>query len=498
MEPTPKAGRPLSQYAATITFVPDSLQLGRRIDLNTASVAELTRLPGIGPATAKRIVAARTRAEFHHPAELVDKGLVPTRLLPVLLELTGAKVSDVPHIANITTDPEHIRHHEPYRLSVTFDDSAAGVRLVRLQLDSISHSLDLAREVTPDETAQQRIDLDLPAMEDGPMNVEVTLYDTKGKKGYLARTMQIFHNPPTVNVFPSERTARLSNGAALLKSDGNFHCDSAWSIVNGTSSSTSLNRVLNWRILDQGGGVLHTGTWDYGANINLAPFQVSSGWWFTFSMPPGSAAFNRLNSKQQIRTEWTFREVGTNAAVVFSLTWRAIVAVNVNIIRVGEENFTAAERTRTFNALRQNASSLYQPQDFDIGTISTFIVPLAQANNHETINSDSEAEDLTGDWTVANQAIDMFVVRSYVGSTAGLSPVGGPCDKSAKGMNGNVIELQSSQSVTGMVMAHEIGHYLGLPHTNALNNLMGPSGGSILMNSQGNTMKSFGCFLRFI
>jgi hypothetical protein len=298
-----------------------------------------------------------------------------------------------------------------------------------------------------------------------------------------------------------ERTARLSNGAALFKSDGNFHCDSGWTITNGTGNRTSLNRVLNWRVLDQGGGVLHSGTWDYGADISLAPFQVSSGWWFTFAMPPGSAAFDRLNSKQQIRTEWTFREVGTNAPVVFSLAWRAIVAVNVNIIRVGEENFTATERTRTFNALRQNASSIYQAQDFDIGTISTFIVPLAQANNHETINSDGEAEDLTGDWTVPNQAIDLFVVRSYVGSTAGLSPVGGPCDKDAKGMNGSVVELQSSLQVTGVVMAHELGHYLGLLHNNALNNLMNPTVGSsttVLLNSQGNTMKGFGCFLRFI
>jgi hypothetical protein len=501
MDPASNSGRPLPQYAATITFVSETLRRGHRIDLNTASIEELARLRGIGPATAKRIVTARGQNEFRDPTELVTRGLVRARFLPVLLAAAAARVNDVPNVAEVTTSPEHAMYHEPFVLSVAFDDSASGVRLARLELDSLSHSIDVARSPTAEESERQRIDFDMPAMEDGPMDVQVTLYDAKGNKAYLARTIQIFHNPPTVNPFPSERSARLSSGAALFKSDGNFHCDSSWSIVNGTSSPTSLNRVLTWRILDQGGGVLHSGVWDYGATITLAPFQVSSGWWFTFAMPPGSSAFDRLRNKEQIRIEWTFRELATNAAVVFSLTWRAIVAVNVNIIRVGEENFSTTERTLAFNALRQSASSIYQAQDIDVGTISTFIVPLAQANNHETIDSDGEAEDLTGDWTVPNQAIDMFVVRSYVGSTAGLSPVGGPCDKNAKGMTGSVIELQSSQALTGIVMAHELGHYLGLSHTSTLNNVMNPSVGTsntVLTTSQGNTMKGFGCFLRFV
>src|SRR5437773_4489487 len=245
MDPTPNAGQPLPHYTATITFVPDTPRRGPRIDLNRSSVEELAMLPGIGPATAKRIVTARAEREFRHPSELVDRGLVAARLLPGLLALSRATVSDIPHIADVMTDPENVRYHEPFVLSVRYEDSAAGVRLVRLQADSISHSLDFAREVTADETASQRIDFELPAMEDGPMNVEVTLYDAKGGKGYLARTIQVLHNPPSVNVFPSERTARLSNGAALFKSDGNFHCDSGWSITNATGNTTSLNPVLN-------------------------------------------------------------------------------------------------------------------------------------------------------------------------------------------------------------------------------------------------------------
>ena len=76
----------------------------------------------------------------------------------------------------------------------------------------------------------------------------------------------------------------------------------------------------------------------------------------------------------------------------------------------------------------------------------------------DVIDNDGEAEALTDEWTVPNNAVDVFAVKLYVGSTAGLSPVPGPCDKDAKGMDGTVVELIGG--TTGLVLAHEVGHYL--------------------------------------
>ena len=48
-----------------------ALSTARQVDVNTASVAELERLPGVGPALAQRIVEYRTRyGAFQHPTEL--------------------------------------------------------------------------------------------------------------------------------------------------------------------------------------------------------------------------------------------------------------------------------------------------------------------------------------------------------------------------------------------------------------------------------------------
>jgi competence protein ComEA len=53
-----------------------ALPPGERIDLNRATVAELTRLPGVGEKKAQAIVAHRQRQPFRRPEEVVAvKGL---------------------------------------------------------------------------------------------------------------------------------------------------------------------------------------------------------------------------------------------------------------------------------------------------------------------------------------------------------------------------------------------------------------------------------------
>ena len=111
----------------------------------------------------------------------------------------------------------------------------------------------------------------------------------------------------------------------------------------------------------------------------------------------------------------------------------------------------------------------------------------------------SEATDLTEDYSGPNDGLDVFFVTN-VTDASGWSNVDGPCDKDAKGRTGSVLELSTTDLVTGIVLGHEVGHYLGLPHAGDITNLMGDDSdgdgiGSInatslnLTNSQGNTMK---------
>ena len=163
-------------------------------------------------------------------------------------------------------------------------------------------------------------------------------------------------------------------------------------------------------------------------------------------------------------------------------------SVNLNIIRVGSENFTSADETTISNAIA-TMRTIYATVGFTIPTVENWVISLAQANGRDVIDDNGEAETLTDEWSVPNRSVDVFAVKLYVGPVAGLSPRPGPCNKDAKGMDGAVIEL--SGSLTGVILAHEVGHYLGLPHTDSdSTNLMFPSvpNGGLLTPGQGDTM----------
>ena len=170
--------------------------------------------------------------------------------------------------------------------------------------------------------------------------------------------------------------------------------------------------------------------------------------------------------------------------------------VHMNFIRVGADQFTNNDLREMDSAL-QATRNLYAPASLGVGRIEHWVISTADADGAENIGSDSEAEDLTNDWTVPNSALDIFFVLTYATSTIGLSRVDGPCNKDAKGMDGSVVAIEGDVNTTGFVLAHEAGHYLGLSHSSSSGNLMFknvPNGGAIT-SSQGADMRDH-CFTK--
>jgi hypothetical protein len=126
--------------------------------------------------------------------------------------------------------------------------------------------------------------------------------------------------------------------------------------------------------------------------------------------------------------------------------------------------------------------------------VNHFDITYQQAGPHVTIDSQSEAVDLTTNWTVPNDALDVFVVRAMNGAV-GWSAVSGSCDKNATGgMTGCVVSLVGDRDFIANTFGHEIGHYLGLKHNGSEGNLMGDRNGNSnsstqIYASQADTMK---------
>lgn len=138
--------------------------------------------------------------------------------------------------------------------------------------------------------------------------------------------------------------------------------------------------------------------------------------------------------------------------------------VHLNVIRVGIDNFTNAEVDKIEYAIYK-ARNIYNTRNLGIGRVEHYNVTSSEAGGKDDIGSADEAEDLTHDWTVPNNGLDVFMVDNISAGFVGISPVNGPCDKDDKDMNG-VIGGEVNRSAAGVArtFAHEIGHYLGLPH----------------------------------
>jgi hypothetical protein len=179
---------------------------------------------------------------------------------------------------------------------------------------------------------------------------------------------------------------------------------------------------------------------------------------------------------------------------------------NLNVIAVGSDQFTDNDFIEIDYSIFK-LRNIYNQVSLGVGRVLHWVVTTAEADGLDSPTSEDDLEQLTHDWTVPNDSIDMFIphnvnVPSNGGSVLGLSPVDGPCDKDAKEMNGSTCGLFGSEQ-TARSFAHELGHYLGLSHrNNQPNNLMCQSGkaNSIrnsvqLTSGQGNTMKEH-CFVK--
>lgn len=173
--------------------------------------------------------------------------------------------------------------------------------------------------------------------------------------------------------------------------------------------------------------------------------------------------------------------------------------LNLNMIAVGSDQFTDSDYIEIDYTIFR-IRNIYHTVGLGIGRVQHWIIDTADANGLDSPTSRDDLEQLTQDWTVPNDGIDVFIphnmmIPSNGGVLLGRSAVGGSCDKNSKGMTGSTGGLWGSEQ-TSRTLAHEVGHYLDLEHRNSQkDNLMCQSGQAnsirnsvLLTNGQGDDM----------
>ena len=182
--------------------------------------------------------------------------------------------------------------------------------------------------------------------------------------------------------------------------------------------------------------------------------------------------------------------------------------IHLNVIRVGFDAIAPASLGTAEEKLDYaiyKIRNVYRQVSLGVGRVEHYVITAGDADGADDLGSEDEADELSDDWTVPGNGIDVFVVRNISDSDfVGISPIDGSCDKDSKddGLIGG--EIGRGFDAVARTFAHEVGHFLGLSHnhgddcptsTAGQNNLMAQTRCAIsardsvlLTGGQGNTM----------
>lgn len=95
---------------------------------------------------------------------------------------------------------------------------------------------------------------------------------------------------------------------------------------------------------------------------------------------------------------------------------------NLNVIKVGSDQFTNADHNELDYSIFK-VRNVYRQVGLGVGRILHWRVTTANANGLDSPTTEGDLEDLTGDWTVSNDGIDLFIPHNMaVPSNTGQYP----------------------------------------------------------------------------
>ena len=402
-----------------------------------------------------------------------------------------------PAIYSIGADTSVIWAKEYFGLKVKFyapvSEQNALLKLrVRMPKDNWR---DLQFIVSPRELVQgEKIIAGFFAAIPGIVEITAALYIENGAAcKFEERLMALPSNPISLNVSPSTSSTIGEGPAHYNSSENKFYCYANLQVSNGFPHSVTLGPKVTAKVTD--GGAEKD---NFSFNISTSTVPANSvrtiGIWMSF----GGDTYDVFKNFGDVTIQLTLQTSEGN--VVDSHVWAAMAQIKLALNFVG--NFSATTRSQLQSVVDNESSAIYEQQNFFISDSARFVLPSSNGDfgryrdiemddnkDSDCTSGSDEADDLRDDWSSPNESwLDVWLVETLSGppcaaSVGGFSPVDGPTDKG--GDNSGVIIKMSSANLSttggrnlmGIIIAHEVGHFLGLNHVGTSANFMAASTG---------------------
>lgn len=458
----------------------DRARLAKQFGLADDMAAQVERLAGASPRPVSALSAVSQLDEANRDA---------VRRLVVFAQDSRLAITNVEPVG------DRVMSNAPFVLRVHFAASPLHPpRLVSVRVDWIGEPFVVETLVSSSDLEAGHVDVHFDnrqTLPPGAATFRVSLWNGAGSESkYRISCAVLPSNPFSLGLSPNGDVVTGTWSARGVRHGEAYDTGVAVTLSNGDGANVAVHSQFIWKFWGSGVGsyIVEQGTGDFGVAISV-PAHGTWGGWISFHSPKGSGIFGFYDSKKDMTIEIQMT-TDDGRTVSGSITARTMFRFGVNVTGVAGEDFTDQEWA-DLDAAAGVTRTIYERRDITFDVDDRYI-PVAKVGGYEIIDSFDEFHHLLSDWSGpgTNDNIDAFIVQS-INVGGGVDGIDGsvPGPTSHSGDNSGVIASKTGyvdvhgnrrlhSDYLGMLIGHELGHYLGLEHVSDAGNLMLPSSGT--------------------